>query len=87
MTFPQASAERSNEKVWRIRTVDSTPFGSAENRRVLRSFSGVRLTVPNGEDCYTFEGFASIPDEIHTAYYYHYKRTILGLKEEGSPWS
>lgn len=44
------------------------------------------LTSCAEEDCYTFEGFASIPDEIHTNYYYHYKRKRHGLKEE-TKWS
>ena len=46
----------------------------------------LRLTGAKGEDCYTFERFASSPDEIRTYYYYHYKRIILGLKEE-TKWS
>jgi hypothetical protein len=59
---------------------------AAENGRNLRMFCGLRLTSANGEDCYTFEQFAASPAVIHTAYYYHYKRTTLGLKEE-TKWS
>jgi len=49
---------------------------TAENGRFSHSFLAVRLTVPNDEDCYTFEHFASHRDEIRNAYYY-YKRSIL----------
>lgn len=59
---------------------------AAENGSILRMFCGIRLTGPKVEDCYTFEGFAASPAVIHTAYYYHYKRTTLGLKEE-TKWS
>lgn len=60
--------------------------GTAENGPISRSFSMPRLTGAKGEDCYTFERFASSPDEIRTYYYHHYKRIILGLKEE-TKWS
>lgn len=59
---------------------------TAENAAILRTFSGARPTGSNREDCYTFEGFASSPAEIHTTYYYHYEKPILGLKEE-TKWS
>jgi hypothetical protein len=61
-------------------------LGTAENAAILLTFSDARLTGRDGEDCYTFEGFASSRTEIHTNYYYHYKRRILGLKEE-TKWS
>ena len=38
------------------------------------------------QDCYTFERFASNREDIRTAYYYHYEKHILGLKEE-TKWS
>lgn len=60
----------------------SSGVATVENGPILRSFPAVRLTVPNSEDCYTFEGLASTPDVIHTTYYYHYKRITFGLKEE-----
>jgi hypothetical protein len=59
---------------------------TAENGPFSLSFSSGRPTVRKGEDCYTFEGVASSPDEIHTDYYYYYKRDTLGLKEEAT-WS
>ena len=62
------------------------PAEAAENTAVLRTFYGPRPTGANGENCYTFEGFAPSPLDIHTHYYYHYKRPILGLKEE-TTWS
>ncbi len=47
---------------------------TAENTAILRTFSGAHPTGRNDEDCYTFERFAATPVEIHTYYYYHYKR-------------
>lgn len=84
--FSAAPAERRDEKVWMIFDASSQSVGTVENGPILRSFPAVRLTVSNSEDCYTFEGLASTPDVIHTTYYYHYKRTIFGLKEEAR-WS
>jgi hypothetical protein len=66
--------------------VDRHALESAENGPISRSFSGSELTGSKGEDCYTFERFASPPDVIHTAYYNHHKRTTHGLKEE-TKWS
>ena len=60
--------------------------GTAENGLFSRSFSVPRLTVRKGQDCYTFEGFASSPDEIRKTYYYYYKRNRFCLKEE-TKWS
>jgi hypothetical protein len=65
---------------------DRRSLETAENARFLRCFSAAALTSCFDEDCYTFEGFAPIPDEIHTTYYYHYKRKRNGLKEE-TKWS
>ena len=59
---------------------------AAENGPISRSFLPLRLTGPEGQHCYTFERFASSPDEFRTTYYYHYKRIRLGLKEE-TTWS
>ena len=59
---------------------------TAENLNILRSFSALETTGCTTRDCYTFERFASSPDVIRTAYYYHYKKPILGLKEE-TTWS
>ena len=59
---------------------------NAENGLILRKFLPCELTGWKGEDCYTFEGFAPAPDVIRSAYYYHYKRNISGLKEE-TTWS
>jgi hypothetical protein len=61
-------------------------LGTAENGGFLRGFSSDALTSSAKEDCYTFEDFASISDEIRTNYYYHYKRKRIGLKEE-TTWS
>ena len=52
----------------------------------LGGISTAKPTTFADPDCYTFETFASYSDEIHTAYYYHYKRTRAGLKEE-TKWS
>jgi len=59
---------------------------TAENTGFLRSFLPVRLTGSKREDCYTFERVASTPGDIHTYYYYHYKRKRFVLKEE-TTWS
>lgn len=60
--------------------------GTAENGLILRTFSAPHPTGSNGVDCYTFERFASSPDEFRTTYYYLYKRKRIGLKEE-TKWS
>lgn len=80
--FSAVPVERPDEKVWMIFDASSPCVATVENGLILRSFPTLRLTVPNSEDCYTFEGLASTPDVIHTTYYYHYKRTTFGLKEE-----
>ena len=48
--------------------------GAAENGPISLSFLLSGLTGPKGQHCYTFERFAALPVEIHTYYYYHYKR-------------
>ena len=58
----------------------------AENGPISLSFLPSGLTGPKGQHCYTFERFASSPDEFRTTYYYHYKRLRVGLKEE-TTWS
>lgn len=79
-------AERPVQKVWSEFTLRCSNRRIAENGPILHSFMGPRLTVRNGEDCYTFEEFAPGPAVIRTTYYYYYKRNILGLKEE-TTWS
>jgi hypothetical protein len=59
---------------------------TAENGLILLNFLRLKRTGWQGEDCYTFEGFAPTPDVIRSTYYYHYKRNISGLKEE-TTWS
>ena len=59
---------------------------TAENSAILRTFYGAHPTGPNDVDCYTFERFAPIPGDIHTYYYYLYKRKRFVLKEE-TTWS
>lgn len=86
MNKSAAPAESTDEIVWMIFVGDRKDLRSAENRGNLHSFSTSGLTKKKAEDCYTLERFASRPDEIHTAYYYHYKRNTLGLKEE-TKWS
>lgn len=63
-----------------------SPTQTVENKEILRSFLPLRSAGRKGEDCYTFERFASGPDVIHTTCYYHYKRSRLSLKEE-TKWS
>jgi hypothetical protein len=74
------------EKVWTEIATRHTGLRTAENGLFSLSFSGSRLTGAKRQDCYTFEYFASSPDEIRNAYYYHYKRTRFVLKEE-TKWS
>jgi hypothetical protein len=59
---------------------------TAENGDFLLRFSGLRLTVREGQHCYTFQRVAPPPGEIRTTYYYHYKNYRFSLKEEAS-WS
>lgn len=84
--FSSQPAESTHEKMWTDFSIGRESRSTVENSPISHSFYDLRLTVWNDEDCYTFEGLASNPDEIHTTYYYHYKRTILGLKEEAR-WS
>lgn len=79
-------AETGMDIVWMDWCDDARAPEPAENGPFSRSFSASRCTGSRGEDCYTFERFASRPDVIHTAYYYHHKRTRIGLKEE-TKWS
>jgi hypothetical protein len=60
--------------------------GPAENAPILRSFMESQPAGRKVQDCYTFERFASNREDIRTAYYYHYEKHILGLKEE-TTWS
>jgi hypothetical protein len=79
-------AERTPEIVWMKNAPRCTGFKTAENGAVLLRFLRVRLTGRKTEDCYTFERFASSPDEFRTYYYYYYKRKRVVLKEE-TKWS
>ena len=79
-------AERSTQSLWEKNGWPRTFVRNAENGPILRNFLRRELTSRHGEDCYTFEGFAPSPDVIRSAYYYHYKRNILVLKEE-TTWS
>ncbi|HEX8255963.1 MAG TPA: hypothetical protein VF846_22680 [Thermoanaerobaculia bacterium] len=79
-------AESPEQIVWSDFADFANPLESAENGLILRSFLPSELTGSKVEDCYTFERFASSPDEFRTAYYYHYKRIRIGLKEE-TTWS
>ena len=79
-------AERHPEKVWTLFTKTAPAIRTAEKRPISRSFPACELTGGESRHCYTFERFASCPDEIRTYYYYHYKRNISGLKEE-TKWS
>jgi hypothetical protein len=64
----------------------STSARNAENGLILHNLLPFELAGSQGEDCYTFEGFAPNPDVIRNTYYYHYKRNIMVLKEE-TTWS
>jgi len=86
MTESATPAESSPEKMWTDSTLARDTRTSAENAPIFRCFPAAGLTGRNAEDCYTFEGFASSDHDIHTAYYYLYKRKRLVLKEE-TTWS
>ncbi len=72
--------------MWMKNARDRESPGAAENGPISRSFQPLRSTGRNGEDCYTFEHFARNDAVLRSTYYYHYKRSSLGLKEEGK-WS
>jgi hypothetical protein len=61
-------------------------LASAEIADDSRSFHGQRSTGRKVEDCYTFEHFARENAVLRSTYYYHYKRSSSGLKEEAK-WS
>ena len=46
---------------------------AAENGPISLRFHPFRSAGRKGEDCYTFERFASNRQDIRTTYYYHYK--------------
>ena len=93
MRSQNSSAEDSTEPaespiqiVWTKIAIGREATGIAENGQILRSFLVPETAGRKVEDCYTFERFASNRQDIRTAYYYHYKKYILGLKEE-TTWS
>lgn len=65
---------------------DRTSRPTAENGLISHSFLSCETTSYKSEVGYTFERFASNRHDFRTTYYYHYKRNILGLKEE-TTWS
>ena len=65
-------AERPVQKVWSEIASRRSALRIAENGPILHSFMGLRLTVRNDEDCYTFEEFAASPAVIRNTYYYYY---------------
>lgn len=67
-------------------TTDRESLKTAENGLILHSFLVCETAGYKSEVGYTFERFASNRHDIRTTYYYHYKRNILGLKEE-TTWS
>ncbi len=79
-------AESLDEIMWTKMTIGRPTLETAENGLFSRSFLVAELTGAKRQDCYTFEHFASSPDEIRNTYYYHYKRKRIGLKEE-TTWS
>ncbi len=79
-------AERSTQNLREKNRPHRTSVWSAENGLFLRNFLRGELTGWQGEDCYTFEGFAPNPDVIRTTYYHYYQETKKGLKEE-TTWS
>ena len=72
--------------MWMNLTRDRRALAAAENAAISRSFHPLRSTGREREDCYTFEHFASGAAVLRNTYYYHYKRSSLGLKEEAQ-WS
>jgi hypothetical protein len=84
--FSSRPAERRDEKVWTLLAENERLLRTAENTAISRSFPASGLTGCNEQHCYTFERFASCPDEIRTYYYYHYEKDLLVLKEE-TTWS
>jgi len=72
--------------MWMNFDLRRTSFETAENGPFSHSFLHAGLTIRKEEDCYTFEGVASSPDEIRTYYYHYYKRISVGMKEEAK-WS
>jgi hypothetical protein len=72
--------------VWTKNANRWTTRRTAENDPISLSLLVPETAGSKVEDCYTFERFASNLPDIRTAYYYHYKKYILGLKEE-TTWS
>jgi hypothetical protein len=84
--FSAPPAQTPTHNLWMDFADIAARARTAENGPISLSFLPFRLTGRKGEDCYTFERFASSPDEFRTTYYYHYKRLRVGLKEE-TTWS
>ena len=72
--------------MWTKNALRTKPRPPAESTGKRRRFSAPKPAASRKRDCYTFETFASYSDEIHTDYYYLYKRIRNGLKEE-TTWS
>ena len=67
--------EESPVAIVRMKNTESRKaLETAENSGILRTFYGAHPTGPNGVDCYTFERFAPTSGDIHTYYYYLYKK-------------
>ena len=79
-------AESTTHNMWSDFAFAPKRAPTAENARFSHSFLMAETTGRKSHDCYTFEQFAPRPDVIRTNYYYHYKRNVLGLKEE-TTWS
>jgi hypothetical protein len=86
MTVSAAPAESPDEIMWMNSTRERRSLPAAENAEISRSFHLFQSTGRGIEDCYTFEHFARSSRVLRSTYYYHYKRSSLGLKEEGK-WS
>ena len=72
--FSTPPAQTPAHILWTKNADLRNPVRPAENGPISLSFLPFRLTGPKGQHCYTFERFAAPPVEIHTYYYYHYKR-------------
>lgn len=72
--------------MWMKNNKEHSTLEIAENRPFLRRFLRCDPAGREVEDCYTLEQVASRLTVIRSAYYYHYKRNILVLKEE-TTWS
>jgi hypothetical protein len=86
MMFSAAPEESPTENMRMLFDATRRIGKTAERCGKRGCFSAEEPATFSDPDCYTLQTFASNSREIRSAYYYYYKRTRAGVKEE-TTWS